>query len=237
MPDHTAAASQGGWVIATKTNCVKSVTGFSRFQFALAAGEQITFDVVEEVSYTECLTTSQLPAFLKKASSVPLEEKDPQTFATIRQMVFQEEAKAALGAVANLVISESNLATWTTGSSVRPQQPLLAADMVAQAQQILQAEARTRELRREIDVCNARLQKVFVNQSRLRDNIKSLEKVAASDKLLARYMADLGREEDDILSEKRLIEGKENAIADLDKELQQLRFQITAAAQKALERL
>jgi hypothetical protein len=49
--DHTADASHNGFVIKTTDKCIKSVTGWSRYEFSLKPQEETTFTVVEEAIY------------------------------------------------------------------------------------------------------------------------------------------------------------------------------------------
>ena len=49
--DHTADMAHGGYTITTTDRCSKKAAGFARFEFALQAGEEATFDVAEEAVY------------------------------------------------------------------------------------------------------------------------------------------------------------------------------------------
>jgi hypothetical protein len=49
------------------------------------------------------------------------------------------------------------------------------------------------------------MERVHANQSRLRENIKSIEKVSSS-KLVDRYLADLDKEEDDLIATRKKID-------------------------------
>ena len=65
--DHTADTGNGGYVIVTKDNCVKSVIGFSRFAFSLKPQEKLEFTVIEEATFSVSHTTiSSLENFLNK---------------------------------------------------------------------------------------------------------------------------------------------------------------------------
>jgi len=59
--------------------------------------------------------------------------------------------------------------------------------------------------KRAIDDLNAHATAIYTSQERLRANIKSLEKMPGSD-LMARYMRDLDREEDDLIQTRAKIE-------------------------------
>jgi hypothetical protein len=53
--DHSAYAHNNGYTITTSANAVKRTTGFTRFEFALAADEERDFVVSEEAIYTDTL--------------------------------------------------------------------------------------------------------------------------------------------------------------------------------------
>jgi len=57
--DHTASTANGGFVITTQENRVKSVVGFSRYKLSIPAGHEISLDVVEEASQSHVLSTSR----------------------------------------------------------------------------------------------------------------------------------------------------------------------------------
>lgn len=65
--DHTADVAQGGYLITTKDDCVKSVMGFSRFALKIMPQEEISFSVSEEVFYDNQITSGVfLEDFLNK---------------------------------------------------------------------------------------------------------------------------------------------------------------------------
>ena len=69
----------------------------------------------------------------------------------------------------------------------------------------------------------------FSNQDRLRENLKSLEKVAgAGGDLTKRYLRDLDKQEDELLQARRSIQGLEEADCKLSDELKQRREEVQA---------
>ncbi len=77
---------------------------------------------------------------------------------------------------------------------------------------------------------------IFSNQGRLRENLKSLEKLSDS-ALTKRYLKDLNEQEDELNASKRL---KLQAAEDLERNAQeqrQLRLVLSAEATKAKEAL
>lgn len=72
------------------------------------------------------------------------------------------------------------------------------------------------------------ISQVFTNQSRLRDNIKSMEKQHTSE-LVQRYMKDLDGEEDDLISTRKIIKQLEDALAIVTKNSSVSRAQLLEA--------
>jgi len=72
-------------------------------------------------------------------------------------------------------------------------------EVIKLASQILQARQEVAQDKAEIVGCKTHIDQVFQNQTRLRENIKSMEKQHDSD-LVQRYLKDLDREEDSLIS-------------------------------------
>jgi methyl-accepting chemotaxis protein len=62
---------------------------------------------------------------------------------------------------------------------------------------VLDIRANIDRLNSSIRVHENHIEKVFLNQNRLRENIRSLEKMSTSD-LVSRYLRDLDQQEDDL---------------------------------------
>merc|ERR1712032_854554 len=77
---------------------------------------------------------------------------------------------------------------------------------------LLRLEAEKKELQRKQSVANTRVQKIFENQARLRENIKSMEHVRTGN-LLDRYMNDMDKEEGDLIETRKRVESADEAIA------------------------
>jgi len=78
------------------------------------------------------------------------------------------------------------------------------------------------------------LKKIFENQGRLRDNIKSLEKMPSSD-LVKRYLKDMVAQENDLKSTRERIEEFEIEDAKLESQLKLLKFEVIDEARKEKE--
>ena len=97
--DHNADVNHGGFVITTKDNCIKSVMGFSRFEFKLAPQGTLEFVVAEEATYTCDLTSnSDLVTLIKVrgAALVGVGVLDEKTLETCKQIIRRTEALNAL---------------------------------------------------------------------------------------------------------------------------------------------
>lgn len=97
-------------------------------------------------------------------------------------------------------------------------------------------KAESVEFQRQIDAHQTYIRKVFENQNRLRENIKSLDKMVESD-LMKRYLKDLNHEEDDLIRTTK----KSDTIAaqkiECDKKVTELQFTLTKSARVVREEL
>jgi len=81
-----------------------------------------------------------------------------------------------------------------------------------------------------IAACNEKITAVFQNQQRIRENIKSLQKLRDSN-LVKRYLKDLDKEEDDIISTRAFIKQYESESMQLTTEQQNLKLEATKEAE------
>jgi len=126
------------------------------------------------------------------------------------------------------------LADWRAGSSVGG--TFLDEGHLQLASQIISCRAETTDIQRQIDGLKRHTEKVFQNQQRIRENIKSLDKMVGSD-LMKRYLADLDVEEDDLIKTRKDMEGRENQKQQRDKELSELQFALSGQARNARDAL
>merc|ERR1711881_615694 len=99
--------------------------------------------------------------------------------------------------------------------------------------QCLQAEKTESQRKKSVDA--GRVKKIFENQSRLRENIKSMEAVRTGN-LLDRYMNDMDKEENDLIETRQRIEEAEEVAAKIQKEAAQLALQISMKAKEMRKR-
>lgn len=229
--DHVADSSLGGYVIVTKDQCTKSVTGFSRFQLSLAPLQTIEFVVKEEATSTRKIGgTAELEAFLDKQVPVLLINGivSKQTAETIQAMIKRQVLASALTKMVQEAVYESDMPKWqslcTDGK--------LSKTLLAKASKILELMQRVTELSGKIDETNTTISNIFTNQERLRSNIKSLEKIDSSD-LMKRYLRDLNKEEDDLLKARTEISTMQASRVNLNKEIKDLRASLSLEAREA----
>jgi hypothetical protein len=136
--------------------------------------------------------------------------------------------------------SDKNLITWKSGSSLSAPkvlkdgtvyvEPLVNQALLDKVENILLLENKKRETRRVINSYNEHIKKIVDNQGRLRDNIKSLDKMPNVD-LIKRYMKDLGTQEDDLFETRGKIETLEAEEAKLENELKRFSNEILVQIQ------
>merc|ERR1712014_3744 len=106
---------------------------------------------------------------------------------------------------------------------------------VRQVREIQRLDAKKKELERKQNMDKTRVQKIFENQSRLRENIKSMEAVRTGN-LLDRYMNDMDKEENDLIETRKRIEQAEEKMAGLSQNTSKLTLQISMKAKQVQQR-
>lgn len=111
---------------------------------------------------------------------------------------------------------------------------LLFLRILVQIRELQSKMAETKENQRKQSADNSRVAKIFENQSRLRENIKSMEHVRTGS-LLERYMNDMDKEENDLIQTRQRIEQSEEQHAKLNNDASRLALQIVMKT-KALQK-
>jgi len=152
-----------------------------------------------------------------------------ETLDILKQVVKRSEAATALVSIENERFTERDLLHWTNGSSVEPGAPVLDKVVLDKVTEIIGMKATIAENKRKIEYNKRLIDKVFTNQGRLRENIKSLERarVANSD-LMKRYLSDLEKDEDFLKKTRSTIESIENETVHLEKSIVQKKGAIVA---------
>eukprot|EP00438_Fugacium_kawagutii_P026482 Skav202793 [mRNA] locus=scaffold326:628597:630413:+ [translate_table: standard] len=106
--------------------------------------------------------------------------------------------------------------------------------ILVQIRELQSKVAETKENQRRQSTDNSRVTKIFENQTRLRENIKSMEHVRTGS-LLERYMNDMDKEENDLIQTRQRIEAVEEQNAKLTNDASRLALQIVMKT-KALQK-
>merc|ERR1719387_409218 len=120
--DHVASSQNGGYAIVTEERAVKRTACFSRFQFALAPHEELSFSVEEIAEVEQSLSTGpQLARFLSVAESgeLPAGVLGPDVLRALRTHVERAEARAVLLKVQQGAadLSDADLFGWVPASA------------------------------------------------------------------------------------------------------------------------
>merc|ERR1711920_322925 len=109
-------------------------------------------------------------------------------------------------------------------------------DLLEKVRSLKSLESERSELKRKKTVDSSRVQKIFQNQERLRENIKSMEHVRTGT-LLDRYMNDMDKEESDLIATRVRIEEIEEQVATLETTACKLSLQISMNAKAEKKKL
>jgi len=236
--EHTARTDRGGFTITSTEHCVKSTTGWSRYSLAVEPEAEIVLEVLEEVDYEERLSMTEdgITTFLSNRAEA-LRTKN-----VLQQTVIDELANARerlrLGVVVRALtrpvsISEEQLIGWKGRETTYNPDGVQGQidDLLEQVSKLHGIEGEKTELVRKQDQDRVRVEKIFENQSRLRENIKSMEAVRTGS-LLDRYMNDMDKEENDLIEARKRIEAAEESKAALSQEATKLTLQISMKAKQ-----
>jgi len=242
--DHDASAKHGGYVIKTTERCIKEATGFCRYEFALAANETVEYIVSEEAFYTVTIPAGSyaLKQFIEKHTESGLLSQDQ--IETLMMKVREEEIRNVLYKIQNPKSLGLLIFTgWQEDGLVkrfRARFTSLVDKIDAMEKQVLRMftiQADKEQSKQKKDTAQSRLNKIFMNQKRLRENIKSLEKVKNSDKLMSRYLTNLEQHETEIAEEQTKMENYQHDISVSNSEYEKLCSQIKATANNMLTAL
>ncbi|CAF0726044.1 unnamed protein product [Adineta steineri] len=215
--DHVADPSLGGYVVTTQKKCIKSVMGFSRFEFKLEPQEEIEFIVDEQAQNSKKIfEATGLEIFLDKQVPELIQSKliDENTINIIQKIITRKYVEQVLRHMSDNTITDREIRTWTT------KRDLIPTSLFDKAVTIVDLQLIIRDLDKRIKSREAHIKSIFENQDRIRQNIKSLEKINQSD-LLTRYLKDLNTEEDDLQETRREIKTMQDEYNLKQKELEE----------------
>jgi len=200
--NHTASPAHGGFTITTTEGASKRTVGFTRFEKSLLPEEEIEMVVDEEATYETAIRgVSHVKTFLAERAPALLQAEllSPSLMGALEDLVRRQQLLAVLDSC----IQHGSLdpVGWRTTMSL----PSDWGALLAACEQVQTLNAQRAETRRSIDTLKSHTSAIVTSQERLRANIKSLEKMPGSD-LMARYMRDLDREEDDLIQTRTKLE-------------------------------
>jgi ubiquitin len=236
--EHTASADHGGFEITSKESCVKQVTGWARYRLEVQPEAEVELQVVEEANYHEALRmsddsiskflTDRAPSLLEKGI---LSEQVVQALHERRECLRLGTLLTAFIRPAD--ISEEQLLSWERRDWKCDPNGVQAEvkELLVDRRKLRDLEGQKKELARKQSLSKDRVTKIFENQARLRDNIRSMENVRTGT-LLDRYMSDMDREENDLIETRKGVEEAEEAIVSKDLEISRLMLQVTMKAKQ-----
>ena len=241
--DHTASSAQGGYTIITTDNSTKTATGFARYEFFLSAQEELEWTVLEEVVHDiemTCHTTvkSILKSVLQPSKLLVEDRALAEDIKTeLLNYLRDENKRALLNRISNNSLTSQELmqlqshnerqkkeGTDKTAEVIDDKVDLedaLGKELICSMAERHAAQFKKEEMERVVATHHAHIEEVHANQSRLRENIKSMENVSSS-KLVHRYLVDLDKEEDDLIHTRQVITALEEQMAALEREVERL---------------
>lgn len=215
--DHVADPSLGGYVVMTQKQCIKSVMGFSRFEFSIAPQQEIEFIVDEQAQHSKKIyEAAALEILLEKQVPELVESKliDAKVVKLIEQIITQKYIQQVLRQMIDGTVNDGQIRGWTLKRDLIPTSLLDKAVAIVELQSVL------RGLDQRIKSREAHIKAIFENQDRIRQNIKSLEKIEKS-VLMERYLKDLNTEEDDLQNTRREIKRMQDEHNQKQRELEE----------------
>mmetsp|Transcript_7442 Transcript_7442/g.10106 ORF Transcript_7442/g.10106 Transcript_7442/m.10106 type:complete len:632 (-) Transcript_7442:153-2048(-) len=218
--DHTASNEHGGYDIVTNKNCIKAVTGFSRYEFSLSPNEESEFVVFEEAFYTKKIGSAhQLYRFIEDDAKKLLEGGfiSNDFLKQLKDAHSRQELKKILNKIAAGVYNTNEWKNQSAGSS----NITLSQKLISDLKLVNAMEDVVKEKKRRINVEREGISKIETIQKRLRENIKGLEKVsqASAESLLKRYLDDLNTQEDELYAANKKIDALNEDIFKTENEL------------------
>eukprot|EP00011_Vannellida_sp_DIVA3-517-6-12_P004885 CAMPEP_0114605336 /NCGR_PEP_ID=MMETSP0168-20121206/1004_1 /TAXON_ID=95228 ORGANISM="Vannella sp., Strain DIVA3 517/6/12" /NCGR_SAMPLE_ID=MMETSP0168 /ASSEMBLY_ACC=CAM_ASM_000044 /LENGTH=823 /DNA_ID=CAMNT_0001816187 /DNA_START=6 /DNA_END=2477 /DNA_ORIENTATION=- len=254
--DHKASSRYDGFSIMTKERAIKSVVGFSRYEFSLEPMEEVSFTIEEEASYVDKFTTtSQLAKFLNENAEHLLSHAAPgaefsedtallsrEALKNIVAVLYRGHTASMHSMLARKSVDARKLKEATKGVagllSVTFQveiplltKPLISEELMAMTEKVLKAVDRKNTLDYLLSTKEEHVKTVFKNQDRLRENIKSMAKMPSND-LVKRYLADLDAEETDLINTRSVINDINEELASLSLAIADSWADIVARASK-----
>jgi hypothetical protein len=207
--------------------------GFSRFELKLEPQEEIEFIVDEQAQHSKNIyEASALETFLDKQVPELLQSKliDEKTIQLIEKIITHKFVQQVLRHIIDNTITDNQIRTWTSKRDLIPTSLFDKSLAIVDIQKIL------RDIEKQIQLHEAHIKSIFENQERIRQNIKSLEKIEKSD-LMTRYLKDLNTEEDDLQRTRRNISTLQEQRNQRQRELEEKQASIKHEAKETQKNL
>eukprot|EP01118_Nematostelium_gracile_P013111 TRINITY_DN4909_c0_g2_i1.p1 TRINITY_DN4909_c0_g2~~TRINITY_DN4909_c0_g2_i1.p1 ORF type:complete len:537 (+),score=144.65 TRINITY_DN4909_c0_g2_i1:557-2167(+) len=229
--EHTSSTQRGGYAILTKEKAIKTTASWSRYQFSLKPQEDISFVVEEEVNYPQSLEISAFSEFLTKKVPALLQEKtiSASVVELMKEMVKAEALRSAFQSIQRESFDERQVLRWKESN-------VLDKTWIEKLQNILDNQRTINEFNQRIQSHDEFVKQVFANQARLRENIKSMEKVSNSS-LVERYLKDLSQEEDNLIKARQAIDNLNKQKGEISAKMSQSKMTLSSQAAKEIEKL
>jgi hypothetical protein len=207
--------------------------GFSRFELKLEPQEEIEFIVDEQAQHSKNIyEASALETFLDKQVPELLQSKliDEKTIQLIEKIITHKFVQQVLRHIIDNTITDNQIRTWISKRDLIPTSLFDKSLAIVDIQKIL------RDIEKQIQLHEAHIKSIFENQERIRQNIKSLEKIEKSD-LMTRYLKDLNTEEDDLQRTRRNISTLQEQRNQRQRELEEKQASIKHEAKETQKNL
>jgi len=242
--DHSADMALGGYAIETTERSIKKTAAFSRYRFELAPGEEVAFAVEEVVTH---YSTRRTPRAVRELLDMPqfrrssdgkgrkddsgadggAEVLSAAAHSALDGLVARAERAMLLDKVDKGDVSAADLCTWK-------EQQALPAALIGRLDELGDLKAKKAEGQRKVAARQSHIEATFTNQTRLRENIKSLEKVGKN-ALTDRYLTDLDKEEDGLIQTRRAIASLEEEQATLASQISALKLSLASDVRRLRE--
>eukprot|EP00730_Choanoeca_flexa_P003362 TRINITY_DN11382_c0_g2_i5.p1 TRINITY_DN11382_c0_g2~~TRINITY_DN11382_c0_g2_i5.p1 ORF type:complete len:852 (+),score=291.45 TRINITY_DN11382_c0_g2_i5:55-2556(+) len=237
--DHQASMDNNGYSIVTLEDVVKQSAGFARYEKTLAPGQTITFEVHEEASYQSKRNMRSVRAMLSNPSSRKL-IFGPLIPQDVRTLLLEQLAAIDIRKLLNtlqfgdveedmLQKAQKQLAADYPDLELKHLDDIVQGKVGQLTAKYIQLRGQKDDQRQAQKEAESNIVTIQQDQARLRENIKSLEKVDAAD-LLKRYMQDLNHTEDELLEARKLCRAVDQTVTALNKEIKQCRTQLAQEA-------
>jgi len=154
----------------------------------------------------------------------------------IKKMVQTKEKKEALIVIKTRDITDQYLNKWKSGSELNPKSgPLLSKEVLKEAEKAIKIKTQINKIKRDSATAQKQIDKIFSNQSRLRENIKLLSTAMPKSDLMTRYLKDLDKEEDEVKQARKNIAQHQEDILKLEKQLAEAKADAVRKAGEILE--